>query len=105
MMNKPYIHFTITLQNGSDCNVSYCKLWSGNNQMKNQDGTTWSYRADHFEFRDNLYISETGYKSHFIQCEYDDEFDPKSVAVKIANGLADFTKDIVALKSEQLPLM
>jgi hypothetical protein len=87
---KNYQEFKIKLNDGSNCDVRYCKMWAGSKmkgclKCKNCE---WDYRTDHFEFLNNLKLSETGYLSHFINLNYNDSFDPIEASIEIANSLA-----------------
>ena len=78
-MKNNYITFEITLKNNTKCKVNYCKKYAYDKEL--------NYRVDHFEFENNYYISETGYRSHFLNIEPNLTIDPEEIAIKIGNEL------------------
>ena len=100
-MKKENKTFEITLLNGSKCNVTfYCK-WSGDRILTTDKGEDFYYRVDHFEFRDNHFISHTGYKSHFLNFDNDEVYDPVEAATELGNAFANLERK----EKQQLTLL
>jgi NADH:ubiquinone oxidoreductase subunit E len=73
-MKEKYIEFELVLGNGEKCKIRYCDEWGC---------SLFGNRTVHFEFRDCLSISHTGYRSEFRVVEEDYKFDPKEAAKQI----------------------
>lgn len=87
------IDFRIVLKNGSKCSVRYFPKYSGGYELDIGNGIRFYHRMDHFEFRGNIFVSDTLYRSHFIQIDHNGELSYRDIAERIANEIAGFEKE------------
>ena len=77
-MKEIYLTFDLILGNRESCKVRYCDSWGP---------PLFGKRTIHFEFRDCLAISETGYRSEFRVVGECEKIDPKEAAKEIIKSL------------------
>jgi hypothetical protein len=70
-MKTDYTEFQLILGNGEKCTVRYCDAWGS---------PLFGSRTIHFEFRDNLTISHTGYRSEFRIIGEKEKVEPEAAA-------------------------